>query len=160
MEGLWDYFYWQALSTNPLDDTGHVLRLTALVNQCSTYQTKRTGAAFDSCNQWLGPHQPGVNAPDPTEINGEAGAASSSRRTPASRKPTALRRQPASAPSPASGAPRGGRSPAAPKGRAPALPEGVRKLLDPLTRRKPSKKPAAPASGDVDVPLLDYLFSP
>ena len=40
MEAIWNFFYWQTLSTNALDDVGHVLRLTALVNQCSTYQIK------------------------------------------------------------------------------------------------------------------------
>ena len=27
MEAIWNYFYWQALGTNALDDVGHVLRL-------------------------------------------------------------------------------------------------------------------------------------
>ncbi len=75
MEALWDYFYWQALSTNPLDRTGHVLRVKAMLTDCSQYQVNRTGheALFDQCKQWLGPHQPGITAPDPTEIRGEAG---------------------------------------------------------------------------------------
>jgi hypothetical protein len=79
MEAIWDYFYWQALSTNALDKTGHVLRLTAIVNQCSAYQVKRQGneALFDDCNQWLGPYQPGLNAPDPTKTSGKAATASS-----------------------------------------------------------------------------------
>src|SRR4051794_28519543 len=108
MEALWNYFYWQALSTNPLDNSGHVLRLTALVNQCSPYQVKRSGqeALVDSCNQWLGPYQPGVNAPDPTEIPGEAGAASTSRRTPALTQPAKLeRRRSASSPRRPAGGP-------------------------------------------------------
>jgi hypothetical protein len=151
MEALWDYFYWQALSTNPLDSSGHVLRLTALVNQCSPYQVKRTGQEelVDSCNQWLGPYQPGINAPDPTEISGEAGAASASRRTPAL---TQQRRRAAPAPRRTAGAPRQGRP-------VPSLPAPVQKLLDPLTRRTPARAPRAPARGG-DVPLLDYLLSP
>ena len=28
MEAIWNFFYWQALSTNALDDIGHVLRLS------------------------------------------------------------------------------------------------------------------------------------
>ena len=28
MEAIWNYFYWQTLSTNALDDVGHVLRLS------------------------------------------------------------------------------------------------------------------------------------
>ncbi len=154
MEALWDYFYWQALSTNPLDSSGHVLRLTALVNQCSPYQVKRTGqeALFDSCNQWLGPYQPGINAPDPTEIPGEAGSASASRRTPRLTKPTRLRRRPAAA------APRSSAPAPRQERRAPALPGAVQKLLDPITGRRPAPAPRTPAR--VDVPLLDYLLSP
>ena len=37
MEAIWNYFYWQALSTNALDDMGHILRLNVLVNDCSGY---------------------------------------------------------------------------------------------------------------------------
>ena len=29
MEAIWNYFYWQTLSTNALDDIGHVLRLAS-----------------------------------------------------------------------------------------------------------------------------------
>ncbi|HEY1357452.1 MAG TPA: MlaD family protein [Thermoleophilaceae bacterium] len=153
MEGLWDYFYWQALSTNPLDKSGHVLRLTALVNQCSPYQVKRTGqeALIDSCNQWLGPYQPGINAPDPTEIPGEAGGASKAR-TPRLTRPARLERKRAAAPprgTPTTPAPSSGR-------RAPALPQAVQKLLDPVTGPRPA--PRTPPR--VDVPLLDYLLSP
>jgi hypothetical protein len=153
MEALWNYFYWQALSTNPLDSSGHVLRLTALVNQCSPYQVKRSGqeALFDSCNQWQGPYQPGINAPDPTEISGEAGAASKARRPPPLTQPAQLRRRQASAPQRSGNAPR-------PEPRTPALPGAVQKLLDPITGRRPVRAPRKPAR--VDVPLLDYLFSP
>ncbi len=69
MEAVWNYFYWQALSTNALDDTGHVLRLNVLVDpECSSYFNHRTGqeAALARCKQWLGPDQPGINRPDPT----------------------------------------------------------------------------------------------
>jgi virulence factor Mce-like protein len=66
MEAIWNYFFWQALSTNALDDIGHVLRLNILVNQCTTYQVKPSKALLDKCNQFLGPTQPGVTTPDPT----------------------------------------------------------------------------------------------
>ncbi len=69
MEAIWNYFYWQALSTNALDDTGHILRLNVLVDpECSSYFNHRSGqeAALDRCKQWLGPNQPGINQPDPT----------------------------------------------------------------------------------------------
>jgi hypothetical protein len=67
MEAVWDYFFWQTLATNPLDDIGHVLRLNATVGPCSGYFNHREGEeAFDSCRQWLGPNQPAINQPDPT----------------------------------------------------------------------------------------------
>jgi ABC-type transporter Mla subunit MlaD len=66
MEAIWNFFYWQTLSTNALDDVGHVLRLTALVNECSPYEVKPTEEHLARCNQFLGPTQPGVTTPDPT----------------------------------------------------------------------------------------------
>jgi hypothetical protein len=78
MEAIWNFFYWQALSTNALDDVGHVLRLTALVNECSPYQVKPSPQVIEECNQFLGPTQPGVTTPDPTE-----GGASAARAEPA-----------------------------------------------------------------------------
>jgi ABC-type transporter Mla subunit MlaD len=73
MEAVWNYFYWQALSTNALDNIGHILRLNVLVGPCGSYQVVRDAtnqAAFDDCRQWLGPFQPGINAPDPTRTSG------------------------------------------------------------------------------------------
>ena len=66
MEAIWNFFYWQTLSTNALDDVGHVLRLTALVNECSPYEVKPTEEHTEKCNQFLGPTQPGITTPDPT----------------------------------------------------------------------------------------------
>jgi virulence factor Mce-like protein len=74
MEGLWNYYYWQALSTNAFDSIGHILRISATLDLggCSAYFTTIT-SEFRRCQRWLGPYQPGVNAPDPTEIPGEEG---------------------------------------------------------------------------------------
>ena len=76
MEGLWNYYYWQALSTNPFDSIGHILRISATLDLggCSAYFTT-IPAETRRCQRWLGPYQPGVNAPDPTEIRGEEGDA-------------------------------------------------------------------------------------
>jgi phospholipid/cholesterol/gamma-HCH transport system substrate-binding protein len=73
-EAFWNYVYWQALSINPFDSIGHVLRgLFILGSPCANYQTgagygtdAKTTALFKKCNSWLGPYQPGVNAKDPT----------------------------------------------------------------------------------------------
>ena len=77
MEAIWDYFYWQALSSNALDDIGHVLRLNIVVNECTSYQVKPSKALLEACNQFLGPIQPGVTTPDPTEGSGTTGPAAS-----------------------------------------------------------------------------------
>jgi virulence factor Mce-like protein len=97
MEAIWNYFYWQALTTNPLDDIGHVLRLSIVVNPCSSYQVKPSKSLLDQCNQFLGPTQPGVTTPDPTRTSSAAAAPAPAQARSAS---------PASAPSaPTSGTP-------------------------------------------------------
>jgi virulence factor Mce-like protein len=70
MEAIWNYFYWQALSSNGLDDIGHVLRLAIVVNECTSYQVKPSKQLLEECNQFLGPTQPGVTTPDPTRTSG------------------------------------------------------------------------------------------
>jgi virulence factor Mce-like protein len=76
MEAVWNYFFWQTLTINAADDVGHVLKLVGIVNDCREYRVSREpdDHAFDRCRQWLGPHQPGITAPDPTE-DGAAAAA-------------------------------------------------------------------------------------
>jgi virulence factor Mce-like protein len=81
MEAIWNFFYWQTLSTNALDDVGHVLRLTALVNQCSPYEVKPDATKIESCNQFLGPTQPGVTTPDPTASAAAAAPAATAERS-------------------------------------------------------------------------------
>ena len=76
MEAIWNYFYWQALSTNALDDIGHVLRLGIVVAPAaSRYLTQPEGDDLEDCNQFLGPTQPGVTTPDPTAGAAAAAAA-------------------------------------------------------------------------------------
>jgi ABC-type transporter Mla subunit MlaD len=71
MQALLNYFYWQTLAINPYDQLGHLLRALLNVNSCSAYQTGPVDTSnaqlFKSCNSWLGPYQPGVTAPDPTD---------------------------------------------------------------------------------------------
>jgi virulence factor Mce-like protein len=66
MEAIWNYFYWQALGTNALDNVGHVLRLGIDPAGCITYVNNPTEDELKTCNQFLGPTQPGVTTPDPT----------------------------------------------------------------------------------------------
>ncbi|HEX6652218.1 MAG TPA: hypothetical protein VF072_05705, partial [Thermoleophilaceae bacterium] len=87
MEGLWNYFFWQTLSSNPLDDIGHVLRLSIVVNPaCGSYQVKPDAQTIAQCNQFLGPTQPGVTTPDPTR-SGPAPASAPPPAVPASSAP-------------------------------------------------------------------------
>ncbi len=101
MEAIWNYFFWQTLSTNPLDDTGHVLRLGIVVNPiCGSYQVKPSASVIDQCNQFMGPTQPGVTTADPTRPGGSApaSASSSSSGAPASSPAPASPQAPASSP--------------------------------------------------------------
>ena len=132
MEAIWNYFYWQALSSNALDDIGHVLRLSIVVNQCSTYQVKPSKALLDKCNQFLGPTQPGVTTPDPTRTGAAATGASRGPRTASAAPPGAspalpggLPALPGASPAPSTG------SPASPKaGPAPLGQRDIQSALD------------------------------
>jgi virulence factor Mce-like protein len=90
MEALWNFFFWQALTTNPLDDIGHVLRLSIIVNPCSSYQVKPSPQTIAQCNQFLGPTQPGVTTPDPTRTSSAAAAPSSASAEPSRTDDAAL----------------------------------------------------------------------
>jgi ABC-type transporter Mla subunit MlaD len=73
MEAIWNYFYWQALSTNALDGIGHVLRLGIVTEiACAPYTNRPSPEQLDTCNQFVGPNQPGVTTPDPTADTGSA----------------------------------------------------------------------------------------
>jgi ABC-type transporter Mla subunit MlaD len=73
MEALWNYFFWQTLSINMVDDVGHILRasLTATPD-CLFFRNEPPRNAadqqmFERCNSWLGPNQPGITSPDPLD---------------------------------------------------------------------------------------------
>jgi hypothetical protein len=86
MEAIWNYFYWQTLSSNALDDIGHVLRLGIVVDPaCGSYQVKPSKELLDRCNQFLGPTQPGVTTPDPTRPGAATASAPARTAAPASK---------------------------------------------------------------------------
>jgi hypothetical protein len=68
------YPYWQGLSINGFDNIGHILRISLQGDaDCSPYHNELLDpndpdsvALFEKCNAWLGPYQPGHNAPDPS----------------------------------------------------------------------------------------------
>jgi phospholipid/cholesterol/gamma-HCH transport system substrate-binding protein len=72
-ESILNYTYWQSLALNPFDQIGHLLRVALFVGPCSAFQTGPVDDSnkelFAKCNSWLGPNQPGVTTPDPTDNN-------------------------------------------------------------------------------------------
>ena len=82
MEALWNYFYYQALGTNAFDDVSHLLRIVAIQSPCAPFNPKPNEKQIENCASWLGPRQPGVNAPDPTDgpALGGGGAAAGAKR--------------------------------------------------------------------------------
>jgi virulence factor Mce-like protein len=74
MEAIWNYFFWQTLSINMVDDVGHILRasLTAAPDCMGVRNTPPRKAhereIFERCNSYLGPNQPGIFSPDPLDL--------------------------------------------------------------------------------------------
>ncbi len=179
MEALWNYFYWQTLALNGRDDVGHVLKIIGIEDpDCSPYYATDEGEeeAFARCNEFLGPYQPGITAPDPLPDNPQA-AASAARDAGDGRFARDGKRASdggeadGSAPGSDDSAPGSERS--APRSGAPTLPPAVRELLGalpgvPALPRAPQQTPALPGapglrgapSNESSTVLLDYLLSP
>ena len=66
-EGVWNYIYYQTLGINQFDDVSHLLRIILIQNACGAYNSNPSDAQIKQCGPNIGPYQPGVNAPDPTE---------------------------------------------------------------------------------------------
>ena len=81
MEAVWNYFFWQTLSINMLDDEAHILRAGLTVAEdCMHFENDppRTAAdreRFEKCNSYLGPNQPGIYSPDPLDDDANPNAA-------------------------------------------------------------------------------------
>ena len=85
MESVLNYVYWQTLSVNPFDELGHLLRFTVTEGAPCSHPFVRPESEdeeeqhlLEKCNSWLGPSQPGIHSPDPTE-GGEAATAAARR---------------------------------------------------------------------------------
>jgi ABC-type transporter Mla subunit MlaD len=82
MEAIWDFFFWQTLSINMLDNDGHMLRASLnAVPDCIQFRNEppKTPAdreTFERCNSYLGPNQPGIFSPDPLDDGANPAAAS------------------------------------------------------------------------------------
>jgi ABC-type transporter Mla subunit MlaD len=158
MESVWNYVYWQTLSINEFDSVSHFLRVLLIVgSECAPYANAEQAKNKDRqehCNSWLGPYQPGVNAPDPTE---DGGTDSTSETPVKNGEKQRGAGDPEAAPDP------GQRDPSQPQV---VLPPGLQDVQNDgraAAGNAPSAAPAAP-SGDSQQPapdqLLDFLLAP
>jgi hypothetical protein len=161
MESLWNYFYWQSLSINGFDSISHLLRVFVDLSAapCSFKnerpQTNPDRKAFDDCRQWLGPYQPGITAPDPTEASAGAARVRAESGRPASR--LGERRGP--------GGPEAG---PLPRQRDISKPQVALPSLTKVLAQRASSGPGASNGGpprpmpvdDSSALLLDYLLGP
>jgi virulence factor Mce-like protein len=167
MESIWNYFFWQTLSINMLDDTAHILRASLTVTpDCARWRneppkTPEDQATFKRCNSYLGPNQPGIFSPDPLD-DGSNPAAAQLRA--ASGKPASSVGEQRG-----EGQPEAGPLPGQPDLSRPqiVLPPGVQQLLDsmsPKERRQLDRNDlqqlGVPADDQNTGQLLDYLLAP
>ena len=181
MEAIWNYFFWQTLSINMLDNDAHILRASLSAEpDCIEWRNEppKTAAdmsTFRRCNSYLGPNQPGIWSPDPLDGSIE----SANLRAQSGKPPTQLGEQRGE------GLPEAGPLPGQPDLSKPqiVLPPDLQRLLDSLDprqrrelrdlRKKPKElrekleelaPPSAPAPPPIDEqttgPLLDYLLAP
>ena len=75
LEALLQYAFNQPLAINSYSQFGHLLAVDAFIDpRCSPYATPQSvanglaafGPAYRQCYSWLGPNQPGINEPDPS----------------------------------------------------------------------------------------------
>jgi hypothetical protein len=171
-EAIWNYAFWQTLSINMFDGVAHIVRLGLQLDEdCSQFQSHPSQAVIEKCNQWLGPDQPGITTPDPTEPGSAAASVVAERNKPASRR--GERRGPGE---PEAGPLPGQRDISKPQV---VLPPAIQDLLDKLRPKRPGRpklpqlpnSPQAPNLPDVKVPdlpvapdngesLLDFLLGP
>jgi virulence factor Mce-like protein len=169
MEAVWNYFFWQTLSINMLDDTAHILRasLTAVPDCMPFTNEKPNPETLEKCNSYLGPSQPGILTADPLDDGSNPAAASlrANAGKPAARE--GERRD--------EGMPEAGPLPGQPDLSKPqiVLPPDVQDLLDSMTRRERQRLKAnpdalrreldgigAPTDPGTTGQLLDYLLAP
>lgn len=165
LEAIWNYFFWQTLSINMVDDVGHILRVGLTAGPCSRIRTdidfnkQADRDLFEQCKQWLGPYLPGITAPDFTDPDFLAPHF----RSQPKRKRTARRE----AGGPERRAPGEVQAPPPPGGRdiskpQLALPPELERLLGGLKLPKPpAELPDLPSGGEpAPDRLLDYLMRP
>ena len=150
-EGIWNYIYYQTLGINQFDDISHLLRIILIQNQCSAYNSNPSPAQYQACGPNIGPYQPGVTHPDPTD----GPALEAARLSPEEN----IRRY---------GVRRGAGEPEAPAlpGQRDisqpqiTLPPNVQESIDAIRRGAGADKPADVAGGEDPTQLLDFLMAP
>jgi ABC-type transporter Mla subunit MlaD len=136
MEAIWNYFFWQTLSINMLDDDAHMLRASlSAVPDCVPFRNEPPKSeadkdTFKRCNSYLGPNQPGIFSPDPLDDDSNPNAARL--RAESGQPATSLGEQRGE------GMPEAGPLPGQPDLSKPqiTLPPEVQELLDSLTPRQ------------------------
>jgi virulence factor Mce-like protein len=167
MEAIWNYFFWQTLSINMLDDTAHILRASLTVTpDCARWRneppkTPQDQETFRRCNAYLGPNQPGIFSPDPLDDGSNPAAA---RLRAASGKPATRIGEQRGEGQPEAGPLPGQRDLSKPQI---VLPPGVQQLLDSLTPQEQRKLDSndlqqlgVPVDDQTADQLLDYLLAP
>jgi virulence factor Mce-like protein len=168
LEALLTYVFDQSQSLNIFDQRGYILKLDALINECSDYTTaqeaKEDPERFKRCTQQLGPNMPGITSADPTASS--TPAATTTKRKPSKRSKT----------KPGKNAP----SQPGENNSTPSTPDDVKKKLPKLPDVQVPKLPGLPnlpdlikQLPDVQVPttgstnqapsasdLLDFLLAP
>lgn len=171
-EAFLQYFFTQAQAINLFDSRGYILKLTALINECTGYAGEPTirdePQRFDKCANAIsrtGPGQPGAMADISGTPEGEAtlqpAPASEPEPQEAARRGTQRQAASDDGASGRRGATRGGggvrellESLGAPGGQAG---ETLRRGLDGAAPPGPARRPAPPAGGQA---LLDFLLAP
>lgn len=74
IEALLQYVFNQSVAINAFDQNGHLLRVNAVVSEdCGPYtnlkrfREKVKEPDYEKCKAWIGPNQPAINSPDPSD---------------------------------------------------------------------------------------------
>jgi ABC-type transporter Mla subunit MlaD len=149
-EAFWNYWLWQGLSINGFDRYSHILRIGLAFTPCAEYvnegpqeNPEHDEEFFEKCNSWLGPYQPGINAPDFSEDRVTRARAE---KAPARAGERRGEGEPDAGPLP------GQRDLSQPNI---TLPPGAQALVDELDQGGQNR-----GSGDQAAQMLDYLLAP
>jgi virulence factor Mce-like protein len=174
-EALAMYTFYQSQAINIFDENGYILKVALYLQSehCSEYHDQSVKHHHDiiqNCAAWLGPHQPGINEPDPSnkdspELDREDNNSNRALRNASSSSASAqqqasilagAREAAGPAPQPGHGARLTGPPRSQRQGSEPSIdiPQSLRGIVGAAS--DPSQRPPAPAVGAEE--LLDYLM--